>query len=194
MKGVRPVANLQPNTRDWSYTEFVKEHIAAAGDFVRDVFIHRETRFCGYAKTESPLESVFLVWWSALAKVGEISGSMVECHRQQEVTVGDVTYRLDFTLTPEGPLCFRGAQLGLYPQKIAIELDGHDFHERTKEQVAYRNQRDRDLLAAGWKVLHFSGSEIHRRPDECVREAFGIGMSAYDEFERSIWEAEAATA
>ena len=51
---------------------------------------------------------------------------------------------------------------------IAVELDGHDFHERTKEQVTYRNQRDRLLQAAGWAVFHFSGSELYRGQMECV--------------------------
>ena len=53
---------------------------------------------------------------------------------------------------------------------IAVELDGHDFHEKTKAQVAYRNRRDRDLQSAGWTIFHFSGSELFREPCNCVRE------------------------
>lgn len=46
--------------------------------------------------------------------------------------------------------------------RVAIELDGHDFHERTKEQVARDRSRDRDLSARGWRVARWTGSELHR--------------------------------
>lgn len=45
-------------------------------------------------------------------------------------------------------------------KKFIIECDGHDFHEKTKEQVAYDKQRERYLVSKGYKVLRFSGSEI----------------------------------
>src|ERR1041384_1385190 len=32
---------------------------------------------------------------------------------------------------------------------LAIECDGHDFHDRTKQQAAYDRARDRELLLAG---------------------------------------------
>lgn len=64
---------------------------------------------------------------------------------------------------------------------IAVEIDGHDFHERTKDQVTYRNRRDRDLQAAGWHVLHFSGGEVVTRPDRCVAEALRAAYSPWKE-------------
>ena len=33
--------------------------------------------------------------------------------------------------------------------KIVVELDGHDYHERTKEQADYDKSRDRSIPAAG---------------------------------------------
>jgi very-short-patch-repair endonuclease len=56
--------------------------------------------------------------------------------------------------------------------RIAIELDGHDFHERTREQVIHRNKRDRDLQADGWLVWHVSGSEFNSSPESVVREIY----------------------
>ena len=77
--------------------------------------------------------------------------------------------------------------MGVPVAKIAVEVDGHDFHERTREQVVARNQRDRDLQADGWTVLHFSGSEIHRQPEECVRQVFDVGYTAFGFlFEREV--------
>lgn len=62
----------------------------------------------------------------------------------------------------------------LFPQysklKIVIECDGHDFHEKTKEQVKKDKQRDRTLTKLGFKILRFSGSEIYNNPKNCVME------------------------
>lgn len=61
--------------------------------------------------------------------------------------------------------------------RILVELDGHDFHEKTKEQVTYRNQRDRDLQMEGWKVLHYSGSELHRNPVQAAQDAYNVASA-----------------
>jgi very-short-patch-repair endonuclease len=54
--------------------------------------------------------------------------------------------------------------------KIVIECDGHDFHERTKEQASRDKERDRLLQTAGYVVLRFTGSEIWRNPEKCVQQ------------------------
>jgi very-short-patch-repair endonuclease len=53
---------------------------------------------------------------------------------------------------------------------ISIECDGHDYHERTKEQARRDRQRDRDLKQHGIEVIRFTGSEIHRDPLTCAEE------------------------
>lgn len=58
-----------------------------------------------------------------------------------------------------------------YTTALAIELDGHDFHERTKEQAARDKSRDRLLQFHGWKAVRFTGSEIFRGAAACVAEA-----------------------
>lgn len=63
--------------------------------------------------------------------------------------------RLDFAL-------IRGAK------RFAIETDGHDFHEKTKEQAASDKSRDRLLTAAGWTPIHFTGSEVYRNANQCA--------------------------
>lgn len=52
--------------------------------------------------------------------------------------------------------------------KIVIECDGHDFHEKTKEQAQRDKKRDRDMQIAGYKVYRFTGSEIYRTRGQCV--------------------------
>ena len=90
---------------------------------------------------------------------------------QHEVEAGGQNFRIDCAIIPNIPISNAVRKRGLKVRAVAIELDGHEFHERTKEQVAYRNQRDRWLLANSWVVLHFSGSELHRQPVECVFHA-----------------------
>lgn len=53
---------------------------------------------------------------------------------------------------------------------LVIECDGHDFHERTKEQAEYDRKRDRWMQANGYAVLRFTGREITRDADKCVEE------------------------
>lgn len=79
-------------------------------------------------------------------------------------------YRVDFIVGANTP------RFGT--RYVVVECDGHDFHERTKEQAARDKARDRYLMARGYKVLRFTGSEIHRDPrsvwDEVVGVVFGV--------------------
>lgn len=81
---------------------------------------------------------------------------------QFEIESGGRKMRIDFAMFPlhDSPC-----------PPVAIELDGHDFHERTKEQAERDKSRDRLLQAAGWQVLRFTGSEVWRDPKRCVLEA-----------------------
>jgi very-short-patch-repair endonuclease len=54
--------------------------------------------------------------------------------------------------------------------KLAVECDGHDFHERTKEQAQRDKSRDRALALDGWTVMRFTGSEIWRNARGCASQ------------------------
>lgn len=54
--------------------------------------------------------------------------------------------------------------------RFVVECDGHDFHEKTKEQAAKDKSRERKLLKMGYKVVRFSGSEIYQNPKKCANE------------------------
>ena len=55
---------------------------------------------------------------------------------------------------------------------LIAECDGHDFHERTKEQAAKDRSRDREFQAKGYPVFRFTGSELYRAPYAKAGEAF----------------------
>jgi len=54
--------------------------------------------------------------------------------------------------------------------KLAVECDGHDYHERTKDQAAYDRYRDRYIASRGWVIARFTGSEIYHDAYGCVQE------------------------
>lgn len=70
-------------------------------------------------------------------------------------------YRIDFMLE----LCIDK----LDKIQIALELDGHDFHEKTKQQASHDRKRDRDLLSVGISTIRFTGSDIHNDVEGCVK-------------------------
>ena len=57
--------------------------------------------------------------------------------------------------------------------KLAIELDGHDYH-KTKDQRTRDANRDRTLMLKGWRTIRFTGSEVHRDVEKCVLQAIEI--------------------
>ena len=56
---------------------------------------------------------------------------------------------------------------------LVIECDGHDFHERTREQAQKDKLRDRTMQADGFLVFRFTGSEIWKSSGMCVIDAIG---------------------
>jgi very-short-patch-repair endonuclease len=57
---------------------------------------------------------------------------------------------------------------------VAIECDGHDWHDRTKQQASADRARDRALLRLGVTTIRFTGSDIFHDADACAVEAIDI--------------------
>jgi len=83
-------------------------------------------------------------------------------------SVDILTYRADFLL-----------ELGA--RRLIIECDGHDFHDRTKQQAAYDRSRDRELLQIGIPTVRFTGSEITHSPERCADDAYRCLLALPDE-------------
>lgn len=58
-----------------------------------------------------------------------------------------------------------------------IECDGHDFHERTKEQAARDRSRDRECQENGIPIIRFTGSEIWADPVDCAEQVMRFAWS-----------------
>lgn len=76
-----------------------------------------------------------------------------------QVKVGP--YTVDFLITVRSLMYGTGT--------FVIECDGHDFHEKTKQQIERDKKRDRYLQAKGMSVFRFAGSEIWRDPRGVAR-------------------------
>ncbi|MNS55129.1 hypothetical protein D3C72_879550 [compost metagenome] len=127
----------------------------AAIDYVRDV----QTAIDDH-KVTSPIEQIFLMEWLFL-RVNDRFG--VRLIPQHKITVGDISYRVDFVVTKENS-----------PIKVAVELDGHDFHEKTREQVRKDKERERTIVRQGYTMLRFTGSEVVKDPRKCVEEVADV--------------------
>jgi len=68
------------------------------------------------------------------------------------------------------------ADLALLDHRIVIECDGHAYHS-TKEQRGHDAQRDRFIVAQGWRVLRCTGSEIHADVSKVVADIHAVVAS-----------------
>jgi very-short-patch-repair endonuclease len=84
--------------------------------------------------------------------------------------------RPTFELVPQHQIGPYRVDIAILGAKIVVECDGHAFHAMTKEQVARDNKRDRYLQSEGWRVLRFSGSEIHNRLSACADEVIAMAV------------------
>lgn len=90
-------------------------------------------------------------------------------------------FRVDFLISQNGI----GPSENLSP--VIVELDGHDFHDKDKRQRSYEKARDRFFVKEGYKVLHFTGSDVIADPYKVSHEALCLvglgsvmGRSEYD--------------
>lgn len=65
----------------------------------------------------------------------------------------------------------------------AIECDGHDYHDLTREQAIHDRRRDRYFQANGILIFRFTGSEIFSHPLETATAA----LEAMDQAALSKW-------
>lgn len=119
-----------------------------------------------YEFAESPIEKIFNLAFDLVSCAETMDGYWLI--PQETIVTDDGKFRVDFLFSTEEVSCpWREFQEDYF---LVIECDGHDYHEKTKEQVAKRNDRDMALKKAGYDVLHLSGSQIYREPMKCARQ------------------------
>jgi very-short-patch-repair endonuclease len=141
-----------------------------------------------FARCESPAERLFLlgfllsdleVDWTDYAEFARPPAPptpdyvfVVSCnnfHVQICNQVETAGYRVDFLAT-----AWLGGEVCPLLTTIAVEIDGHDYHERTKEQAARDRRRDRELLRNGVITVRFTAAEVHANPAGCAVETIRL--------------------
>jgi len=112
---------------------------------------------------DSPIEKVLSVHLLHQCNAYEKVFDGIALHAQYGVSANGNNYRADFMVN-----CIHKQAI----VKVAVECDGHDFHEKTKRQAARDKKRDRDFHLAGISVLRFTGSEIWENPNRCAKDVF----------------------
>ena len=55
---------------------------------------------------------------------------------------------------------------------VVVECDGYEFHQKSKKQVEYDNEREYEIKKCGFDILRFSGSKIYNDPFKCANDIF----------------------
>ena len=139
------------NNNDWA-TKRATEYIAAEIFTMNYLEEGKDISLVG----DTPIERLY---YHAFRYVCEKENIGLYLYPQAEIKVEDKTYRVDFVLY--------GDILG--NKKVVVECDGHEWHS-SKRQIAYDNQRQRDLENKGIIVIRFSGTEIFNDEIKCVYE------------------------
>ena len=122
---------------------------------------------------ESPIEQLLAIELENITLTGIVSYNpfidVISIEKQKEIKCGKKTYRVDFYI----PVIYKNQD----NIEFIVECDGHEFHQKTKEQVERDNDRMRSLQEQGYEVIRFSGTEICHRQRRCAMDVKKIILS-----------------
>lgn len=132
---------------------------------ITDKYLMETCQYCN-----SPIEKIFCVAFRIVEnlRVHDIPEEYLGFHviPQYDFHFGDKTYYVDFLII------FENIKEPNKSFSLIVECDGHEFHERTKEQVKHDNERSYELKKHGEDILRFSGSQIYNDPIKCANDVF----------------------
>lgn len=180
---------------DWDESHISKEIItfACKAKASRVAMSHAETlqQFFQFGEVKSPIEQAMIVALEAQAKevfnfesvvfkveMGEgvgtwyfgdpLHSSSIEIIIEPQKKIGK--YKADLFISYSEYLKKEGNANHFHTRTMIVECDGHEFHERTKEQASHDKKRDRFLQDSGFKVYRFTGSDIWKDTFKCANE------------------------
>lgn len=142
---------------------------------------------------ESPVEQLFYIEWTFRQFCNKnLELLYLEPQHQDPTTEGFIidfyVNLLEEVLTWEEMMNSEKSKIimSIPHPKLGIEIDGHIWHEKTKEQVMRDKKRERKLIANGWKLLRFSGTEVFKDPTKCVEEAINISLELKEKYFKEL--------
>lgn len=113
-------------------------------------------------RVESPAEAFIVRELFALPGALYDGGDRVYCHGAAVgVQVPALRYRVDLLVELERT-------------RLAVEIDGLEYHGLTQAQFTRDHFRARQLLIAGYIVVRFTANEAMARPRSCWRDIFAV--------------------
>lgn len=155
------------------FGELISRRIAVLpdDDCTRDRVHRLSTLIC--AKRKYPRIALYCGNMGTVRRTpGRLISADVFLYGQLPIEIDDRSMRLDAALAVDWSVSADDGESATTSRVvwIAIECDGHDFHERTKKQASSDRSRDRLLTAEGWRVIRFTGSELYGNVAGCVDE------------------------
>lgn len=126
------------------------------------------------SEIKSPIEQVFITAFDLYVMLE--NKEPVFLFSQMPIEIGTKKYIADFYFEEDVYVNKFNTD-----KKIIIECDGHQFHQKTKEQVKHDNEREYDLKMAGYEILRFSGSQIYNEPLKCAEDTYNYIMKSIKE-------------
>jgi very-short-patch-repair endonuclease len=146
--------------------------------------LERAAAMCESPPERAMLYALAIVAWEwtdgVLVRVdGSASGLIatrgVYLEIEPQALVGD--YRVDFLLT----MRLRPATGATRTARMVVECDGHEWHERTRQQAQRDRARDRAIQALDLPVYRYTGSEVWRDVFAAALEAVGELARRFEE-------------
>lgn len=126
----------------------------------------------GVDECKSPIEKIFYVAFQTVCMFRKNEWpeyvNHIFANPQCEVEAKGHKYIADFAICRETDEQWYGIFL--------VECDGHEFHQKTKQQVERDNIRQYELKMAGFDILRFSGSQIYKEPFKCANDVFDYAL------------------
>lgn len=143
------------------------------GDYEADSFSVSNWMFLNEQKIQSPIEQIFYLSFKTLLKVNSITiaepinvdgkNYIFGCGITPQCVIGK--YRVDFMAHFSAyPIRNKDGERTQECRNVIVECDSQQFHERNESERRYEKERDRFLQKDGFKILHYTGSEIVKKP------------------------------
>ncbi len=159
--------------------DFLKKCSESIGNFESDMFGVGVVTFLDHHGSTSPIEKIFYTAVRTIQKINSIDDWAWATPDESSIKIGlEILpqfsighYRVDFLVRMHPTPNQDGSQ---QIKEVIIECDSQEFHERSEKERRYEKKRDRFFQINGYKVFHFTGSEIVREPFRVAGEALSF--------------------
>ena len=189
------IAAVEQRFRQWMKKAPIDEQLwLIALDTIGKQFMGHEIHFglmSPSIQCESPIELPFYFALVIVAKDHHLNvtckgGEILDASGPERLEMAPQAkigkYRVDFWLTlrsdnwlkDDPRITNRNSLPSFFESQVIVECDGHEFHERTKEQAMNDRQKDRLLQEMGFKIFRFTGAEIWADVFKCAEQTISV--------------------